>query len=298
MNKITRAFLCILLVIAIPGFSQEKFTINGYVRDSLSAETLIGASVIIGEQEIGVRSNSYGFYSITLPAGIYTVQVSFAGYITSAYEINLNSNISFDFNLIPRDYLEAVVVTAGRGNVNVKQPQLGKVDLSMTQVKAIPVVLGETDILKTLQLLPGVASAGEGNTGLYVRGGGPDQNLIMLDDAVVYNPGHLFGFFSIFNGDAIKNLSLYKGGMPAQYGGRISAVLDASMKDGNMKEFEAEGGIGVIASRLSVQGPIKKDKASFIVSARRTYIDMLIKPFLGKSSSFQGSGYYFYDLNA
>lgn len=298
MNKITRAFLCILLVIAIPGFSQEKFTINGYVRDSLSAETLIGASVIIGEQEIGVRSNSYGFYSITLPAGIYTVQVSFAGYITSAYEINLNSNISFDFNLIPRDYLEAVVVTAGRGNVNVKQPQLGKVDLSMTQVKAIPVVLGETDILKTLQLLPGVASAGEGNTGLYVRGGGPDQNLIMLDDAVVYNPGHLFGFFSIFNGDAIKNISLYKGGMPAQYGGRISAVLDASMKDGNMKNFEAEGGIGLIASRLSVQGPIKKDKASFIVSARRTYIDMLIKPFLGKSSSFQGSGYYFYDLNA
>jgi len=298
MNKITRAFLCILLVITIPGFSQEKFTINGYVRDSLSAETLIGASVIIGEQEIGVRSNSYGFYSITLPAGIYTVQVSFAGYITSAYEINLNSNISFDFNLIPRDYLEAVVVTAGRGNVNVKQPQLGKVDLSMTQVKAIPVVLGETDILKTLQLLPGVASAGEGNTGLYVRGGGPDQNLIMLDDAVVYNPGHLFGFFSIFNGDAIKNISLYKGGMPAQYGGRISAVLDASMKDGNMKNFEAEGGIGLIASRLSVQGPIKKDKASFIVSARRTYIDMLIKPFLGKSSSFQGSGYYFYDLNA
>src|SRR5690606_2936413 len=208
------------------------------------------------------------------------------------------SNISFDFNLIPRDYLETVVVTAGRGNVNVKQPQLGKVDLSMTQVKAIPVVLGETDILKTLQLLPGVASAGEGNTGLYVRGGGPDQNLIMLDDAVVYNPGHLFGFFSIFNGDAIKNISLYKGGMPAQYGGRISAVLDASMKDGNMKNLEAEGGIGLIASRLSVQGPIKKDKASFIVSARRTYIDMLIKPFLGKSSSFQGSGYYFYDLNA
>src|SRR5690606_21810516 len=197
-----------------------------------------------------------------------------------------------------KDYLEEVVITAGRGNVNVKQPQLGRVDLNLTQVKTLPVVLGETDILKTLQLLPGVASAGEGNTGLYVRGGGPDQNLIILDDAVVYNPGHLFGFFSIFNGDAIKNLSLYKGGMPAQYGGRISAVLDASMKDGNMKEFEAEGGIGVIASRLSVQGPIKKNKASFIVSARRTYIDVLIKPFIGKESSFRGSGYYFYDLNA
>lgn len=298
MKKISLVVIPLLLALVVPAYSQEKYTINGYVRDSLSAETLIGASVIVSELETGVRSNAYGFYSITLPAGKYTIQVSFAGYIAMAYEVNLQSDIAYDFNLLPKDYLEEVVITAGRGNVNVKQPQLGRVDLNLTQVKALPVVLGETDILKTLQLLPGVASAGEGNTGLYVRGGGPDQNLIILDDAVVYNPGHLFGFFSIFNGDAIKNLSLYKGGMPAQYGGRISAVLDASMKDGNMKEFEAEGGIGVIASRLSVQGPIKKNKASFIVSARRTYIDVLIKPFIGKESSFRGSGYYFYDLNA
>ncbi len=175
--------------------------------------------------------------------------------------------------------------------------QMGKIDLSMQQVKAVPVLLGEVDLLKTLQLLPGVRNAGEGNTGMYVRGGGPDQNLILLDDAIVYNTGHLFGFFSIFNSDAIKNISLIKGGMPAQYGGRLSSVLDIAMKEGNMKHWEVEGGIGAIASRLSVQGPLKKDKASFIISARRTYVDMLVKPFIKKSSNYHGSGYYFYDLN-
>src|SRR5687767_12988729 len=174
---------------------------------------------------------------------------------------------------------------------------MGKIDMTVSRIKSVPVLLGEVDLLKTLQLLPGVRNAGEGNTGLYVRGGGPDQNLIMLDDAIVYNSGHLFGFFSIFNSDAIKNISLIKGSMPAQYGGRISSVLDVAMKEGNMKKFEAEGGIGLIASRLSVQGPIKKDKASFIVSARRTYIDVLMKPFIKKSSDYYGSGYYFYDLN-
>ena len=175
---------------------------------------------------------------------------------------------------------------------------MGKIDLSINQVKSIPAFLGEIDILKTIQLLPGVQSAGEGSSGLYVRGGGPDQNLILLDDAVVYNTGHLFGFFSIFNGDAIKSTSLIKGGMPAQYGGRLSSVLDISMKEGNDKNFVVQGGIGLIASRLSIEGPIKKNKASFIISARRTYIDALAKPFIKKSSSFYGSGYYFYDLNA
>lgn len=287
--------LCSL--VSIFGYSQDKFTVSGYVKDSLTAETLIGASVIITDNATGVRSNQYGFYSITLPAGSYTLQASFAGYLSAAIEVNLQSPLQYDFNLLPKDFLEAVTVTAGRGNVNVRQSQLGKIDLSMTQVKSVPVVLGETDILKTLQLMPGVSNAGEGNTGLYIRGGGADQNLIMLDDAIVYNTGHLFGFFSVFNGDAIKNISLFKGGMPAQYGGRLSSVLDVSMKEGNMKEFEAEGGIGLIASRISIQGPVKKDKASFIVSARRTYIDVLIKPFIGKESAYRGSGYYFYDLN-
>ncbi|MBD0333081.1 MAG: TonB-dependent receptor, partial [Chitinophagaceae bacterium] len=172
------------------------------------------------------------------------------------------------------------------------------IDLSINQIRNIPAFMGEIDILKTIQLLPGVRNAGEGNAGFYVRGGGPDQNLIMLDDAVVYNTGHLFGFFSIFNSDAIKNTSLIKGGMPAQYGGRLSSVLDVAMKDGNANNFQAEGGIGLIASRFSIQGPIKKEKASFIVSARRTYVDALIKPFIKKSSDFYGTGYYFYDLNA
>ena len=175
---------------------------------------------------------------------------------------------------------------------------MGTVDLSINQIKNIPAFLGEVDILKAIQLMPGVQSAGEGNAGFYVRGGGPDQNLILLDDAVVYNTGHLFGFFSIFNSDAIKNVSLIKGGMPAQYGGRLSSVLDVSMKEGNTNKFQTEGGIGLIASRFSIQGPIKKDRASFIVSARRTYIDALVKPFVKKSSNFYGSGYYFYDMNA
>src|ERR1700712_5629642 len=163
---------------------------------------------------------------------------------------------------------------------------MGKIDLSINQIKSVPVLLGEVDILKTLQLLPGVRNAGEGNAGFYVRGGGPDQNLIMLDDAVVYNSGHLFGFFSIFNADAIKSVSLIKGGMPPQYGGRLSSVLDVAMKEGNSNKLQVDGGIGLIASRLSIQGPIKKDKASFIVSARRTYIDALSKAFIKKSSQF------------
>jgi hypothetical protein len=189
-------------------------------------------------------------------------------------------------------------VYSKRKDANVRNAQMGRIDLSIEQIKNLPAFLGEVDILKTLQLLPGVRNAGEGNAGFYVRGGGPDQNLIMLDDAVVYNTGHLFGFFSIFNSDAIKNTSLIKGGMPAQYGGRLSSVLDIAMKDGNNQKLEGEGGIGLIASRFSLQGPIKKNKASYMISARRTYVDALVKPFIKKSSSFYGSGYYFYDVNA
>ncbi|MGZ3940224.1 MAG: TonB-dependent receptor plug domain-containing protein, partial [Flavisolibacter sp.] len=201
--------------------------------------------------------------------------------------------------LLPKSSaLTEVVVYSRRKDANIKSAQMGKVDLSITQIKNIPAFLGEVDILKAIQLMPGVQSAGEGNAGFYVRGGGPDQNLILLDDAVVYNTGHLFGFFSVFNSDAIKNVSLIKGGMPAQYGGRLSSVLDVSMKEGNTNKFQTEGGIGLIASRFSIQGPIKKDRASFIVSARRTYIDALVKPFVKKSSNFYGSGYYFYDMNA
>ena len=286
-----------LLLFSFVSWSQNKYTLSGYVRDSLSGETLISASVTVNGQAKGIASNSYGFYSITLDEGNYTVSATFAGYLQLDSVINLNRNTEMNFNLLPRTMLEEVIVSSRRRDNNVKAPQMGKIDMSVSRIKSVPVLLGEVDLLKTLQLIPGVRNAGEGNTGLYVRGGGPDQNLIMLDDAIVYNSGHLFGFFSIFNSDAIKNISLIKGSMPAQYGGRLSSVLDVAMKEGNIKKFEAEGGIGLIASRLSVQGPIKKEKASFIVSARRTYIDVLMKPFIKKSSDFHGSGYYFYDLN-
>lgn len=276
-----------------------RFSLNGYVKDSLSGETIIGATITVSGQPKGVASNQFGFYSITLDAGTYTITASHISYIAKPFTVQLSSNQSYNFDLVPKSSANTeVVVYSKRRDANVKNAQMGKIDLSMNQIKNVPAFMGEVDPLKVIQLLPGVRNAGEGNAGFYVRGGGPDQNLILLDDAVVYNTGHLFGFFSIFNGDAIKNVSLIKGGMPAQYGGRLSSVLDVTMKDGNINKFQTEGGIGLIASRFSVQGPIKKDKASFIISARRTYIDALAKPFIKKSSDFYGSGYYFYDLNA
>lgn len=292
--------ICLLMtgIVVQSASAQDKFTLSGYVKDSLSGENLIGASVAVTGKGKGVNANNYGFYSLTLPAGEYILLISYAGYQPQRLAVILNRDLALNVNLAPKmSTSEAVVVYAKRKDGNVRNAQMGRFDLGINQVKSLPVLMGEVDILKTLQLLPGVRNAGEGNAGFYVRGGGPDQNLIMLDDAVVYNTGHLFGFFSIFNSDAIKNVSLIKGGMPAQYGGRLSSVLDIAMKDGNMKKMEVEGGIGLIASRISIQGPIKKDKASFMISARRTYIDALVKPFVPKSSAFHGSGYYFYDLN-
>lgn len=278
---------------------SERFSINGYIRDSLSGESIIGASLTINGISKGVASNLYGFYSITLEKGNYTITVSHVSYLGQSKEIKLENNQSINFDIVPRSSaLSDVVVYSKKRDGNVKNAQMGKIDLSMNQIRNIPAFMGEVDLLKAIQLLPGVRNAGEGNAGFYVRGGGPDQNLILLDDAVVYNTGHLFGFFSIFNSDAIKNVSLIKGGMPAQYGGRLSSVIDVTMKDGNINKLQMDGGIGLIASRFSIQGPIVKDKASFILSARRTYIDALTKPFIKKSSSFYGSGYYFYDVNA
>ncbi|MFN5375178.1 MAG: TonB-dependent receptor [Chitinophagaceae bacterium] len=292
-------FLFFFLFNVLTASAQNKYTINGYVRDSLSRETLIGASLQVKELSRGVSTNQYGYFSITLPEGEYTIVVSFVGYFPFEQKIKLNGDQELNFSLFSKSSLsQEIVISAKKRDANVKSAQMGQIDLSMNRMRSVPVIFGEVDPLKTLQLFPGVSNAGEGNSGLYVRGGGPDQNLILLDDAVVYNTGHLFGFFSIFNGDAIKNISLIKGGMPAQYGGRLSSVLDISMKDGNMKNFQAEGGIGTISSRLAIQGPVVKDKASFMVSGRRTYIDALVKPFIKKGSQFYGSGYYFYDLNA
>lgn len=295
--------LRLLIFLLIVGFTsvnaQNKYTISGYIKDSLNGESLIGATLAVQGQSKGISSNLYGFYSITLDEGKYVLLCSFIGYRYKALAIDLRADTKINFEMIPKAYLaQEVVVSTKKRDANVRSAQMGQFTLPMEQIKSIPAFLGEVDLLKTIQFLPGVRNAGEGSAGIYVRGGGPDQNLILLDDAPVYNSGHLFGFFSIFNADAIKNVTLIKGGMPAQYGGRLSSVLDVSMKEGNNQKFQVDGGLGVIASRLSIQGPIIKNKSSFIVSGRRTYIDALTKPFIKSTSQFKGSGYYFYDLNA
>ncbi|MEO6490869.1 MAG: TonB-dependent receptor, partial [Ferruginibacter sp.] len=288
-----------MLILCFGSIAQKRFTVSGYVRDEASGETMIGATLAIKGNSKGINSNQYGFYSLTLNEGNYSFVYSYVGYRSVEVTVNLASDTLLNINLRSGIQLsEEVVVTSKKRDNNVKTAQMGKITLPIEQIKSVPAFLGEVDLLKVVQLLPGVRNAGEGSAGFYVRGGGPDQNLILLDDAVVYNSGHLFGFFSIFNSDAIKNVSLIKGGMPAQYGGRLSSVLDISMKEGNNQKFQVDGGLGLIASRLSIQGPIVKNKASFIVSARRTYIDAITKPFVSKSSQFYGSGYYFYDLNA
>ena len=278
--------------------SKKRYTLSGYIRDKSSGETLIGATVSIKSNAKGISSNQYGFYSITLEGGSYNLLCTSVGYKSQPISIDLKMDSLMNIDMETGVALsQEVVITARKRDNNVKTAQMGKVSLQIEQIKSVPAFLGEVDLLKVIQLLPGVRNAGEGSAGLYVRGGGPDQNLILLDDAVVYNTGHLFGFFSVFNSDAIKNVTLIKGGMPAQYGGRLSSVLDVSMKDGNNQKIQVDGGIGLIASRVSIQGPLKKEKASFIISARRTYIDALTKPFMSKNGQFSGSGYYFYDLN-
>lgn len=283
-----------------PLLAQQRFAVSGYVRDSTSGESLMGASIGIKGTSSGVQSNTYGFYAITLTPGTYTLVFSFIGYEAQEKTIEVGKGpLSLSASLVPRSFqAREIVITEKRKDENVKNTEMGKVELAAEQMKKLPALMGEVDPLKAIQLMPGVQAAGEGNAGFYVRGGAPDQNLILLDEAPVYNTGHLFGFFSVFNADAIRDITLTKGGMPANYGGRLSSVLDVVMKDGNNQVFQVEGGIGAIASRLSIQGPLVKDKASFILSGRRTYADILAKPFVKKTSSFYGSGYHFHDLNA
>ncbi|WP_244620442.1 TonB-dependent receptor [Chitinophaga japonensis] len=286
--------MCLLL----PARAQQRFTISGYVRDTTNGESLTGATIQVKGSLHGVQANAYGYYALTLPAGEYTIVCSFLGYVEQERSIRLEDDLQLNMLMAPRAYqAQEVVVTGQRKNRNVESTEMGRVEISTADAKKLPSFLGEVDVLKTLQLMPGIQAAGEGNAGLYVRGGGPDQNLILLDEAPVYNTGHLFGFFSIFNADAIRNTTLIKGGMPANYGGRLSSVVDVNMKEGNNQAFQAEGGIGLIASRFSVQGPLKKNKSSFIISGRRTYVDLLVKPFLDENSNYGRSGYYFYDLN-
>jgi len=293
-NTITTIFF---LLIAIISIAQEKYTISGFVQDESSGENLIGVSIYDKETYKGTASNQYGFYSLTIQEGDYVIIYSFIGYKSITKNIKLNKDFRLNISLANNAILtEEVIVTGERLDKNVSSSNMSQAKIEVDNIKQLPVILGEVDILKSAQLLPGIQSGGEGSSGLYVRGGGPDQNLILLDEAVVYNATHLFGFFSVFNADAIKDINIIKGGMPAEYGGRLSSVLDITMKDGNNKKYEAAGGIGLLSSRLTIEGPVQKDKSSFIVSGRRTYIDVLSKPFLNNDNAFSGSGYYFYDL--
>jgi hypothetical protein len=291
-------FFVLLNLLIFCTLSAQKYTISGYVKDAQTGESAIGANVYIAELMQGTTTNTYGYYALHLPKGKYTLVVSYLGYKEYKKPINLTDNVKINVNLEPISYTaQTVEIVADKEDENTTDTKMGTTKLDIDKVKTLPAIFGEVDVMKTVQLLPGVQSAGEGNAGFYVRGGGPDQNLILLDEAVVYNASHLFGFFSVFNADAIKNVTMIKGGMPAQYGGRLASVLDIQMNDGNMKETKVSGGIGLIASRVTVQGPIKKDTASFIVSARRTYIGELAQPFIKETSPFKGSNYYFYDLN-
>lgn len=277
--------------------AQERFTLSGYIKDAGSGETLIGANVFNKANPAeGTNTNGYGFYSLTLPAGQYVFTFSYLGFTSKEFEIDLQADTRLSAELTEGIEIQEVVVTAEAKDKNVSGTEMGTIDLPVDNIKTLPVLFGEVDVLKALQLLPGVLSSTEGNAGFYVRGGGPDQNLVLLDEAVVYNSGHMLGFFSVFNADAIKNTTLIKGGMPAYYGGRLSSVVDVQMKDGNNKNYAVAGGIGLIASRLTVEGPIQKNISSFIVSARRTYAFDLAQPALA-NTDFAGTNYYFYDLN-
>ncbi len=295
LKKLT--VVLVLLPMVLMAQVKNKHTINGTIRDKQTGESLIGANIKLTPLAgLGTVSNAYGFYSITAEEGNYTLVASFAGYINDTIGINLTKNAELNISLKPfRSQLEEVVVSTRKKNDNITKAVMGVQKLSITEIKNIPVLFGEKDVLKTIQLLPGIKSAGEGNSGFYVRGGGADQNLILLDEATVYNASHLLGFFSTFNSDAIKDITVYKGGMPAEYGGRLSSVIDIKTNDGNNQKFGMSGGIGLISSRLNAEGPIVKDKGSFNISARRTYADLFLA--LSKDSSIKNNKLYFYDLN-
>ncbi len=291
----------LLLLLLIPALSYSQLhTISGYVKEESTGESLLGATIYIKETLKGTTTNQYGFYSLTVPDTAVTLVISYLGFKTQEYKFILDKDIRQNINLISNAIeTKEVTITAEKEDRNVQSTEMGRQTLDIDKIKTLPAFMGEIDILKSIQLLPGVSSAGEGNSGYYVRGGGPDQNLILLDEANVYNASHLFGFFSVFNADAVQNVTLTKGNMPANYGGRLASVLDIQMREGNNKEYAFQGGLGFVSSRFTVEGPIKKDTSSFILSARRTFIDLFFgKPFVSENSDISGNKYYFYDLNA
>lgn len=290
--------LAIMLIMTIASQAQQKFTISGSVKAKSSGETLIGAIVKVADvQGAGTITNEYGFYSLTVPQGTHTLSVSYLGFQLSEQQITLDKNSVINIEMADEGQkLDEVVIKSERDDANVTRSEMGMMKLDIKTANKLPVIMGEKDILKTMSLMPGISSAGDGNSGFYVRGGGPDQNLILLDEAPVYNASHLLGFFSTFNSDAIKDVTVYKGSIPAEFGGRVSSVLDIQMNEGNNQDYHVSGGIGLISSKLNVEGPIQKGKSSFLISGRRTYADMFLK--LSKNENRKNSQLYFYDLNA
>lgn len=281
------------MLLSYYGYAQDKFTISGTLKDQSNGETLLGATILLKGTSIGTTTNEYGFYSLTAPKGNYTLVISYLGYTTIEKEIVLDQNMKFNTELTEdAGQLDEVIITAEESKkVNLQTPQMSVAKLSSETIKRIPAVLGEVDVIKSIQLLPGVTNAGEGASGFNVRGGAEDQNLVLLDEAIIYNSSHLFGFFSVFNTDAIKDVKLYKGGIPARFGGRASSVLDIRQKDGNSKKFKLTGGIGAISSRLTVEGPTFKDKGSFLLAGRTSYANL----FLALANNNNRAG--FYDIN-
>lgn len=277
------------------GFAQDEYTLSGYVREAETGETLIGATVSVQDTKKGAVTNAYGFYSITLPKGNYKIVTSYIGYDNTISPIVLDKDVKLDIELSSSSVqTDEVVVSARKSDENIVSIEMSTLELSQQTLTRMPALLGETDVIRSVQLLPGVSTVGEGATGFNVRGGGIDQNLVLLDEAPVYNSSHLFGFFSVFNPDAVKDVKLIKGGIPANYGGRLSSILDVRLKEGSPRKFNIDGGVGAIFSRLAVEGPIIEDKLSFLVAGRRSYIDVLAKPFLDDDLS--ESQFFFYDL--
>jgi len=295
MNKFGLLILLLTCTYCLPVYAQQH-TISGYIIDKNSGESLIGANIYNKTDFKGTSANNYGFYSITLPQDSVTIVYSFVGYGTVESSFFLNKSVTLNIELSGAIELEEVVIT--NDDDNQQRTQMSAYSVPVKQIQSLPSLMGEVDVLKVLQLLPGVQSGSEGSSGLYVRGGGPDQNLILLDGVPIYNTSHLFGFFSVFNADAINNVELIKGGFPARYGGRLSSVIDISMKDGHSKKVQGTATIGLIASKITLEGPIKNENTTFLVSARRTYIDLLARPIIkAQSGGDVNAGFYFYDLN-
>ena len=294
--KTKHILLALYIMMSVSLLGQDKYSISGHVTDAATGEEQIGATIYIVELKSGTVTNNYGFYSLTLPKGEYHIRFSYVGYNTVEKTINLTGNRELSVELKTLETsLDEVVIKGDADDANVRSSSMGVVKMNVKEITKIPVLFGEQDVLKTLTLMPGISSGGEGKGGFFVRGGNTDQNLILLDEAPVYNASHLFGFFSVFNSDALKDVQLYKEGIPAEYGGRLSSVVDVYMNDGNSKNYSVSGGLGLISSRLTLEGPIVKNKGSFIVSGRRTYADLFLR--LTKKD-FKNNQLYFYDFNA